>query len=234
MRPIGFSTGAIAKGDFVKGLETARSVSLDCVELSALRTHELRPLLDALPGLALSEFGYVSIHAPKLIIGFDEELDTASDLYSAANRIYGNIILHADAIVEFSIWRMFRTFLCIENMHSGRFGSRNGDLELIFSKLPEAHFCLDLGHARQVDPTMNEAHWMLDEFGDRLRQVHISDVDKNGKHRSLSKSAIEDFRPFAERIPEHTPIIIESTGLEDTTNELYHDEVSRVRYALSL
>lgn len=231
MRPIGFSTGAIAKGDFAKGLEIAGSVSLDCVELSALRTHELRPLLAALPSLPLSEFKYVSIHAPKTS-GYDEEWQAVKALMNGSEG--HNIVVHPDSMFDFIKWRWLNGLVCIENMGSGKFGSSVAELKHVFTQLPEAGFCLDIGHARQADPTMNVAHWMLDTFGDKLQQVHISDVDKDGKHRSLSKSAIDDFRAFAERIPEHIPIIIESTGLDDDTNELYHDEVSRVRYALSL
>lgn len=231
MRPIGFSTGAIAKGDFAKGLEIARSVAPDCVELSALRTHELRPLLDALPSLPLGKFKYVSIHAPKTS-GYEEEWQAIKALM---NRSEGcNIVAHPDLMVNFIKWRWLSDFLCIENMGIGKFGSSVAELRHVFQQLPEAGFCLDLGHARQVDPTMKLALRMLHMFGHRLRQIHISDVDKSGTHRRLSLEPIIDFRKVAPWIPKYTPIIIESTGLDDATNELYRDEVSRVRCALSL
>jgi sugar phosphate isomerase/epimerase len=143
------------------------------------------------------------------------------------------MVLHPDSIFEFQNWNWLRGRALIENMSTGKFGSSLTELRIVFDRMPEAGFCLDLGHARQVDPTMGDAHLMIDAFGDRLRQVHISDVDKNGKHYSLSRQAMADFRQFAPRIPLHIPIIIESTGLDGDTNELYHDEVSRVRLALS-
>src|SRR5260221_12550604 len=34
------------------------------IELSALRDHELRPLIEALPRLEIDGFAYVSLHAP--------------------------------------------------------------------------------------------------------------------------------------------------------------------------
>src|SRR5689334_4046717 len=54
MKPIGFSTGALAKGDFATGLSVQRDVPrIDAVELSALRDHELPLLVDAIPSLDL-------------------------------------------------------------------------------------------------------------------------------------------------------------------------------------
>ena len=49
MRPIGFSTGALAYGDFRRGLDIVRENQLPVVELSALREPELEPLVASLP-----------------------------------------------------------------------------------------------------------------------------------------------------------------------------------------
>jgi hypothetical protein len=46
MRPIGFSTGALAKGDFRRGLDLQRRSGISAIELSALRDHELPHLLE--------------------------------------------------------------------------------------------------------------------------------------------------------------------------------------------
>src|SRR5438270_678934 len=64
MRPIGFSTGAIAKGNFRYALRLLRDFAVDAVELSALRVSELQPLVSALPTFDLSAFNFISIHAP--------------------------------------------------------------------------------------------------------------------------------------------------------------------------
>jgi hypothetical protein len=64
MRPIGFSTGALAYADFRRGLEMTRGKAVQAVELSALRQSELIPLLEDLDTLDLSGFEYISIHAP--------------------------------------------------------------------------------------------------------------------------------------------------------------------------
>jgi hypothetical protein len=65
MRPIGFSTGALAKGDFHAGLSLQQKrPGFLAVELSALRDHELPSLVAAAAHLDLDSFAYVSVHAP--------------------------------------------------------------------------------------------------------------------------------------------------------------------------
>lgn len=54
MRPIGFSTGALALSNFRLALEELQGQPVNAVELSALRYPELQPLLDALESLTLA------------------------------------------------------------------------------------------------------------------------------------------------------------------------------------
>jgi hypothetical protein len=61
---IGFSTGALAKGDFPRALQMLRTAGVSTVELSALREHELPSLAHSLNDLDLTGFSHVSIHAP--------------------------------------------------------------------------------------------------------------------------------------------------------------------------
>jgi len=64
MQPLGYSTGALALSDFRRALEMLKDQPVAAIELSAIRKHELIPLLRSLDGLDLSRFEYVSIHAP--------------------------------------------------------------------------------------------------------------------------------------------------------------------------
>ena len=70
---IGFSTGAVALGDFESALVLLGATSMTAVELSALRLAELPGLMKALPHLDLSKYRYVSIHAPSRFSESDEE-----------------------------------------------------------------------------------------------------------------------------------------------------------------
>ena len=58
MRLVGFSTGALAFADFRRGLDMLAGTSAKAVELSALRSTELDPLVDSLDSLNLSRFFY--------------------------------------------------------------------------------------------------------------------------------------------------------------------------------
>lgn len=233
MRTFGFSTGAVAFGDFAKGLELAKAASATArpiVELSALRENELEPLLCALPNLDLSPFAYVSVHAPSHYSPASER-DIASALLTRSGDF--NIIIHPDAISNYELWRAFGSRLCVENMDKRKPIGRNcRELEVVFEKLPDASFCLDLGHSRQVDPTMADTREMLRRFGSKLCQVHLSDVTSNCQHEKLSLTAILAFRAVASALPEWVPVILESVLGASPTLEDMMDEIDRAERAI--
>jgi hypothetical protein len=227
MRPIGFSTGALAFSDFAKGLRMLEGKHVQAVELSALRQVELLPLLHALPSLDLQSFQYISIHAPSQ---FEPswEAELCGMLMAAAWRAWP-IVLHPDAIHDFGRWRRLGAAICIENMDKRKpIGRTAGELGKIFEELPEATFCFDIGHARQFDPTMTEACMILRDFGHKLRQVHISEVNTRSKHDILSFASIRAFQEVAHLIPQDIPLILE-TPVGDSSVEV---EVAKALEAL--
>jgi hypothetical protein len=209
MRPIGFSTGALAKGDFSRGVELQREAeSISAIELSALRDHELPLLADVIDRLDLDGFQYVSFHAPSSLRELDEQ--TVFDLLCKLPPSWP-IIVHPEIIQTPSLWATLGERLCIENMDNRKSTGRTvHELAMLFALLPLARFCLDLGHARQIDPTMVTAILMLQEFGERLRQVHVSDVGPHGEHGSIGALAQLAFSRVASHIPNTCPLIIES------------------------
>ncbi len=114
MRPIGFSSGALAYADFRRGLAILQSKRTKIVELSALRENELAPLIGALDSLDLSRFTYISVHAPSRYEP-SHEREIIELLKNVANRGWP-IILHPDTAHDFSAWNLFRGLLFIENM----------------------------------------------------------------------------------------------------------------------
>jgi len=209
MRPIGFSTGALAKGDFATGLLLQRVfVQIDAVELSALRDGELAGLVDAIPDLDLSRFAYVSFHAPSRLQTLDEE--TVFELLLRLPESWP-IVVHPEILRTPALWRELGRRLCLENMDNRKTSGRTLDeLRQLFDAFPEATFCLDVGHARQIDPTMVSAILMLREFGERLRQLHVSDVGPRGDHLPLGATARSAFSRIAAYIADDCPLIIES------------------------
>lgn len=227
MRPIGFSTGALAYSDFRRGLGMLRHKSVHAVELSALREGELAPLVEAIDSLDLAQFTYVSVHAPSKY-GKEVETHIVNLLKTVANRNWP-IILHPETLYDFALWQSFRGLLLIENMDKrNQTGRTARDLELVFAKLPHASLCFDLGHCRQVDPTMNEAYLILREFGDRLKQLHVSEVNSRSTHDPLSGASIGAFEKVAHLIPANVPVILESPVSEADIET----EIARAREAL--
>lgn len=209
MRRFGFSTGALAGCDFHRGLAMLQGVPATCVELSALRLPELEPLMQVLDQLDLSGFSYVAVHAPSR---FDpaEEPGVIQQLQRAAARRFP-IVLHPDAIHVIERWSVFQDLLLIENMDKRKATGRSvPELTEVFSQLPQARFCFDIGHSRQFDSTMTEAFLLLRAFGQRLHQVHLSEVSSHNRHNRLSFGAIHAFQEVSHLIPEEIPIILET------------------------
>lgn len=209
MRPIGFSTGALAYSNFQLGLRLVAENHLKVVELSALRYAELSPLVRALDSLDLSQFRYVSVHAPSR---FDrrQESEVINLLGPIADRQWP-IILHPNTVYDFSAWRRFGELLLVENMDKRYATGRTvGELEHVFSLLPKAGLCFDVGHCRQIDPTMSESFLILKRFRSRLGQLHVSEVNSQSKHNPLSDASVGAFEKISHLIPENIPIVLES------------------------
>jgi hypothetical protein len=96
------------------------------------------------------------------------------------------------------------------------------EMRELLALFPLAVFCLDLGHARQIDPTMATAMRMATEFGSRLRQLHVSEVGRGGEHLPLSALAMYAFQLVAPLIPVDCPAIIESVVTPDRIEREMH------------
>lgn len=207
-RPMGYSTGALAKGDFRLAMDKMRGHGLTAIELSALRSRELLPLFAALADLDLRRFAYVAIHLPVPVDARAEARDLAA---VQAHGVKFPLIVHPDVLHDFEAWNRLGSQVCVENMDSRKpLGRTAAEMAAVFEKLPQASFCLDLGHVRQVDPSMNEARQMLRQFGQRLRQLHVSTVTARGEHRPMDEDAALAFQRVAAEVGSSVPIILES------------------------
>ena len=156
MATIGFSTGCISLDDLKLGLGMARDRQSAAVELSALRELAFLPLIESLDERDLDQFSHVSFHVPSKLERLSEELVTGR-LVSVASRGW-SIVVHPDAVTSPKLWADFGELPCIENMDKRKpCGRTTDELTEVFDLLPEASLCFDIGHARQIDPTMLEA-----------------------------------------------------------------------------
>jgi hypothetical protein len=68
------------------------------------------------------------------------------------------------------------------------------DLAKFFELLPNAFLCFDIGHARQIDPTMSEAWGILQRFRGKIKQLHVSEVNTQSQHDPISSESILAFQ----------------------------------------
>jgi hypothetical protein len=226
VRPIGFSSGAIAYSNFQNAIDLLAPEDITCIELSALRLPEVEPLVNAIGTLEINKYEYVSFHAPSSFTAEQEQF-----LVGMLLRIPQSwpIILHPDTIHDFRLWRRFGSQLAIENMDLRKASGRTmEELANVFEELPNALMCFDIGHSRQCDTSMTQAYRILKKFRERLRQIHISEVNTASHHDPISFGAKVAFRQVAWLIPSHIPVIIESR----VSGSEIAQEVGRAREAL--
>jgi hypothetical protein len=230
MQLIGYSTGALAKDQVDEGVALARKLSLKAVELSALRHWELSHLMEFINSSDLRDFEYVSVHAPTDFVSADEAA-IASALAKIANSRHWPVVLHPDSAYDLQEWKQLGPWLLIENMDERkRIGRSLEELEAVFASLPEARFCFDIAHARQVDSSMTEAFRILSHLAERTVQMHFSEVGGDSRHIPMSASSFRAYISVASLLPSAVPVVLESP-CDLATAGL---EISRVRDLLNL
>jgi hypothetical protein len=215
---IGFSTGSLAYADFNSALKKLYNTTINAIELSALRENELLPLLNSLDDINLEQFEYISFHAPSKLVDMTE-IELVKNLDLVADREFP-IVLHPNVINDFKLWEHFGDLLCIENMDKRKpIGRTVDELDKIFEKLPNASFCFDIGHSRQVDTTMMESINILNKFYSKIKQIHLSEVDSFNKHLPISDTSFYSFVTIFSEINKEIPVILE-TPVSDLENEI--------------
>jgi hypothetical protein len=209
VKRIGFSTGALEKGDYKSALTWLRKKNVKTVELSALRLEEIEPMVNELESLSVCDFQYVSFHAPS---SFPKEAERQVVLLLRKVANCGwNIVVHPDVIKRPALWKQFGSQLLIENMDRRKSTGRTvHELEVIFQKLPHARLCLDVAHARQLDTTLTLLSQIISQFSSRIAQIHISELDSWYQHQPMSCGAVMDYKKVAKHFSSSLPVIIES------------------------
>jgi hypothetical protein len=209
MRPFGFSTGALAFGDFDQALRMLDGIVVEAIELSALRLRELPSLLEFVSHADFRRFAHVSVHAPT-DYAEDQEAAVVDQLLLFSERGWP-IIAHPDVFRDHKIWKQLDSFLFVENMDKRKPVGRTVDeLKRVFDKLPDAQMCFDIAHARQVDTSMTIAYSITQAFHGMIKQIHISTVNTSSRHDLLTLNAAHSFRALAFVIPSEIPAILET------------------------
>jgi hypothetical protein len=204
----GYSTGALAKGDFRAALAMIEQCELDAVELSALRIVEMPALLQVLPELGLKRYQHVTVHAPSRFEP-EQEARIAEQLGRVADLVSG-FIVHAEVIVDPAPWRALGSKVLVENADGRkRTGRTLEEFQCVMDQLPDARVCFDVAHAHQVDSSMLEARRLIRAFRDRIAQLHVSQLNHECQHQALSWGVVRSFHRLASLLPD-TTVILES------------------------
>ena len=165
----------------------------------------LQAFLDDAPTLP---FRYLSVHAPVKHRALHEAelVERLAELPAWVDAM----VVHPDTIEDPALYARLGSTLVIENMDTRKPTGRTADeLAPLFAALPEAGFCFDVAHAAAVDPTMDEAHRLLDRFCGRLRHLHVSSLDEASHHEPLTDADELAWTPVLRRCRD-VPWILEA------------------------
>lgn len=207
--PLGTSTGFLDqfRGQWEELLSRALRISTFAAEFAALSEGEFSGLRRFLEAKARLPFIYLSVHAPVKHREVSEE--TLVEWLRSLPPTVETIVVHPDILESRDRYRRLGRRLVVENMDDRKPTGRTSDeLADVFAELPDAGFCFDIAHAWSIDPTMRLAHDLLDRFGDRLRQVHLSSLAE-GKHVPVIGEHEALFLPLLERCRD-VPWILEA------------------------
>lgn len=204
----GFSTGALAKGEFRQALAMLEPHSLGAIEVSALRLSELERTVDELPSLDLARYRHVSVHVPSKYRA-DEEPGIVAAVARVIDRVDG-VVLHAEAVLDAALWHGFGAKVWVENADLRKHTGRTCDEMLsVMARLPDARVCFDMAHAYQIDFSLVESRRILRAFEGRVAQIHLSQLDHACRHEALSYGIVDRFRLLAPMLVD-VPVILES------------------------
>jgi len=212
--PLGTSTGALVeqRGDWAALVEEAQRTSTFAVELAALSADELPDLVHFLSAAPALPFRFISLHAPSKGRRLRETQLVAMLLEIV--RSIDAIVVHPDTIDDPERYAPLGSALVLENMDARKADGRTAsELAPYFAALPQAGLCFDIAHAASVDETLGEGRSLLDRFGARLRHVHVSSLDDDCHHVTLTAADEERFAPLLRRCRD-VPWILEAPRRE--------------------
>ncbi|MCK9247922.1 MAG: hypothetical protein M0P31_02960 [Solirubrobacteraceae bacterium] len=199
--PLGTSTGHLTelRGQWDMLVMRARDVSTMAVELAALAEPEFLSLCDWLADSGRElPFRFLSVHAPTKQRSLPEP-ELVARLLALPSTVDA-IVVHPDVIDVPERYAPLGATVVLENMDTRKDDGRTAaELAPYFAALPDAGFCLDVPHAHSIDPTLEEAHAMLDAFGERLRHLHVSSLDADSHHVTLRPEDEAAFAPILGR-----------------------------------
>lgn len=224
MHLIGWSTGALLpkgnKSNYQLAIDLLKTTSFTAIEFSVLREQELPIFLENLPHLDTIGFNHISFHISK------HKNLTEKEIFKKIQPVIEKgwlIVHHPDIITDFGIWKQLGSQLCIENMDGRKQDGRSvKELERYFNNLPDASMCFDIGHVKQIDPSMKLGKEICQIFGQKIKIIHLSEVDNTFySHSPINDKSLEDFAEIINFLS-GCSIILEYCPLTDLGKEVQY------------
>ena len=153
-------------------------------------------------------FRFISLHAPSK--GRRRRESQLIAMLLEIVHCVDAVVVHPDTIDDPARYAPLGSALVLENMDSRKADGRTADeLAPYFAALPQAGLCFDIAHAASVDEELGEGRELLDRFGARLRHVHVSSLDEDCHHVSLTPADEQRFAPLLRRCRD-VPWILEA------------------------
>src|SRR5262245_23422976 len=212
---LGIATGAfiVERDEWRASVAKAAAVGYRYLELTAITLERLDRLLPFLAEQSdvLKPFERVSIHAPAA----EARESTNAVIVELARLNHGfDVVLHPDVFKDEPSVLLLGSRAVFENMDCQKdFGRATSDLEGVFGTFADAGFCLDVAHVWTNDRTLRLAHELIDNFGHRLRQLHVSGIDDDGTHRPTTRDDLRLYEPVLARC-RHVPWLLETELVE--------------------
>src|SRR5829696_106753 len=195
---MGIATGAFVRerDDWPASVARARDEGWVTVELTAITEELFGSLCSYLAtssGDPLSVFDRVSVHAPAVI---DSSIETVARFVADSALPY-DLVFHPDVFRDARILTELGEQAVFENMDVNKeFGRAVADMADVFDRFPAAGFCLDVAHVWTNDATLHLGFELLAAFATRLRQVHVSGIERDGTHRPTLPSDLALYEPL--------------------------------------
>ena len=219
---LGFSTGCFFRSHIGlrRRVEIIKDAGCNALEIGLIKMtdNDLAEIAKFTPE-HFDKFDYVSVHAPIIEYGHNEETKKIFKLIARINqiRVLDLVIFHPNTINDFSVFDDLDFPVAFENMDRNKLIYQYPEeFEKIFGRNKEFQLVLDVNHIYTVDPSMELAFAFYKKWGHRIGQIHLSGY--RGYHDPLFETKqtkiIAAIRNF------NMPIIIESIiGINDIEKE---------------
>ncbi len=234
-RIISFALGNIWRWEESKNradlIQYARNLDIDGIELTFSSKEELYNFKLSEDDVNwLKSLEYVTIHAPfqlKRKAKNDQEIikqcEIISKLYQQVNA--KDVIIHPLDLPAPEILAKYPFKVSTENLPK-RKKVPIAKLQKIFQEYPNIGLCLDVAHAYLW--SKDETQKLIDAFGDKITQFHLSGTYRKRDHQSLRK-VTNNFLSSIEPIKKvNVPIVIEEEIFVKDLNYL-QEEVEYIK-----